>query len=257
MKFIGLVLKSARRSKRRTALTMISVALAVFLFAALRAVLDGFDAVVGRELVDAHRDDPLDVDDLHDADVSHAEIDHAARRACRTSPGRTGSAASTRIPKNFFGAVRGRARELPAHVSRDHPDAGGAQGLPRRSHRLHRRRRPGEELRLQGRRQDRRCRSASRSTAAQDFDFTIRGIYQAGSAAVDNQSMMFHWKYADERSTPKGQIGWVVTADRQPRSRDAQVACAIDAEVRELAVRDQDRHRAGVLRRRSRRCSAT
>src|SRR4051794_37549524 len=45
MKFIGLVLKSARRSKRRTALTILSVALAVFLFSALRAVLDGFDAV--------------------------------------------------------------------------------------------------------------------------------------------------------------------------------------------------------------------
>ena len=45
MKYINLVLKSARRSKRRTALTMISVALAVFLFSALRAVLDGFDAV--------------------------------------------------------------------------------------------------------------------------------------------------------------------------------------------------------------------
>src|SRR5919202_6878549 len=45
MKFVGLVLKSARRSKRRTALTMMSVAVAVFLFASLRAVLDGFDAV--------------------------------------------------------------------------------------------------------------------------------------------------------------------------------------------------------------------
>ena len=45
MKFVSLILKSARRSKRRTALTMISVALAVFLFSALRAVLDGFDAV--------------------------------------------------------------------------------------------------------------------------------------------------------------------------------------------------------------------
>src|SRR5471030_2253797 len=45
MKFVGLMLKSATRSKRRTALTMISVALAVFLFSALRAVLDGFDAV--------------------------------------------------------------------------------------------------------------------------------------------------------------------------------------------------------------------
>src|SRR5437870_3340098 len=45
MKFVGLILKSARRSKRRTALTMISVAVAVFLFATLRAVLDGFDSV--------------------------------------------------------------------------------------------------------------------------------------------------------------------------------------------------------------------
>jgi len=45
MKFLGLVFKSAKRSKRRTALTMISVAVAVFLFSALRAVLDGFDSV--------------------------------------------------------------------------------------------------------------------------------------------------------------------------------------------------------------------
>src|SRR5438046_7499864 len=44
MKFIGLVLKSARRSKRRTLLTVMSVAIAVFLFASLRAVLDGFNA---------------------------------------------------------------------------------------------------------------------------------------------------------------------------------------------------------------------
>src|SRR5438270_154430 len=45
MKFARLVLKSARRSKRRTALTILSVAIAVFLFASLRAVLDGFNAV--------------------------------------------------------------------------------------------------------------------------------------------------------------------------------------------------------------------
>src|SRR5882762_9618996 len=44
MKFIGLVVKSARRSKRRTFLTIISVAIAVFLYSALRAVLDGFNA---------------------------------------------------------------------------------------------------------------------------------------------------------------------------------------------------------------------
>src|SRR2546430_7615292 len=42
MKFSGLVFKSARRNVRRTLLTVTSVAIAVFLFAALRAVLDGF-----------------------------------------------------------------------------------------------------------------------------------------------------------------------------------------------------------------------
>ncbi len=55
MKFFDLVFKSARRSKRRTALTMISVALAVFLFSALRAVLDGFNAGVGGQLLDPAR----------------------------------------------------------------------------------------------------------------------------------------------------------------------------------------------------------
>src|SRR5262245_34585509 len=44
MKFIGLILKSARRTKRRTLLTIMSVAIAVFLSASLRAVLDGFNA---------------------------------------------------------------------------------------------------------------------------------------------------------------------------------------------------------------------
>ena len=63
---------------------------------------------------------------------------------------------------------------------------------------------------------------------SRDFDFTIRGIYRAGSSAVDNQSMMFHWKYADERATPQGQIGWYVSKVSDP-DRAVQVANAIDA----------------------------
>jgi putative ABC transport system permease protein len=60
-----------------------------------------------------------------------------------------------------------------------------------------------------------------------DYPFTIRGIYRAGSSAVDNQSMMFHWKYADERSTPQGQVGWVVTRVANP-DQATQVASTID-----------------------------
>jgi putative ABC transport system permease protein len=47
-------------------------------------------------------------------------------------------------------------------------------------------------------------------------------------AAVDNQSMMFHWKYADERSTPKGEVGWIVTRVSNPDGA-VHVANAIDA----------------------------
>ena len=31
--------------------------------------------------------------------------------------------------------------------------------------------------------------------------------------------MMFHWKYADERSLVKGQVGWFIMQDRQPPIR--------------------------------------
>jgi ABC-type transport system, involved in lipoprotein release, permease component len=39
--------------------------------------------------------------------------------------------------------------------------------------------------------------------------------------------MMFQWKYADERSTPKGQVGWVVTKISNP-DRATQIASEID-----------------------------
>jgi putative ABC transport system permease protein len=60
-----------------------------------------------------------------------------------------------------------------------------------------------------------------------DFDFTVRGIYRSGGATVDNQSMMFHWKYADERSTQKGLAGWYIAQIADP-DQAAQVAGAID-----------------------------
>src|SRR5262249_8297208 len=61
----------------------------------------------------------------------------------------------------------------------------------------------------------------------QDYDFTVRGIYKSGGAAVDNQSMMFHWKYVDERSLVKGQVGWYVMQVSHP-DEATRVAMAID-----------------------------
>jgi putative ABC transport system permease protein len=60
-----------------------------------------------------------------------------------------------------------------------------------------------------------------------DFDFTVRAVYKAGSGAVDNQSMFFHWKYADERSSVKGQAGWFIAQIADP-NQASQVSRAID-----------------------------
>src|SRR5262249_27266568 len=61
----------------------------------------------------------------------------------------------------------------------------------------------------------------------QDYPFTIRGIYRSTSSAVDNQSMYFHWKYVDERSLQKGQVGWVVARAADP-DRATQLSDEID-----------------------------
>src|SRR3954469_21979040 len=101
MKFIGLILKSARRSKRRTALTMISVALAVFLFSSLRAVLDGFDAVSAASsstrLVTIRSTSMI-----FSMPTSHAEIVKATRGVQDIS-GASWFGGIYNDPKNFFG----------------------------------------------------------------------------------------------------------------------------------------------------------
>ncbi|MGH9141787.1 MAG: ABC transporter permease [Vicinamibacterales bacterium] len=225
MKFIGLILKSARRSKRRTALTMISVALAVFLFSSLRAVLDGFAAVSAASsstrLVTI-RSTSL----IFSMPTSHAEI-------VKSTPGVQDITWANwfggiyKDPKNFFGQFavdpESYLRMYPEIILspddrqafiEDRTGCIVGDGLAKKYGF-----RVGDKLTLQ---------VGIPVYGSQDFDFTIRGVYHAGGAAVDNQSMMFHWKYADERSTPKGQIGWLVSKIDNP-DRATQIAGVIDA----------------------------
>src|SRR3954469_7342728 len=225
MKFLNLVFKSARRSKRRTALTMISVALAVFLFSALRAVLDGFDAVSAASsstrLVTIRSTSMI-----FSMPTSHAEI-------VKSTPGVQDITWANWFggiyndPKNFFGQfavdpesylrmypeVILSADERKAFLE-DRTGCIVGDGLAKKYGF-----KAGDRLTLQ---------VGIPVYGSRDFDFTIRGVYQAGSTAVDNQSMMFHWKYADERSVAKGQIGWVVTKIATP-DRATQIAGQIDA----------------------------
>src|SRR6266550_2328551 len=224
MKFIGLILKSARRSKRRTALTMISVALAVFLFAALRAVLDGFDAVSAASSatrIVTIRSTSM----IFSMPTTHAE-------AIKGTPGvRDVTWANWfggiyKDPKNFFGqfAIEPESylRIYPEIIIspeekraflEDRTGCLVGDGLAKK-YGWH----VGDRIVLQ---------PGIPTYGSLDYPFTIRGIYKAGSSAVDNQSMMFQWKYADERSSPKGQVGWYVAEVAHP-DQAAQVASAID-----------------------------
>ena len=224
MKFIGLILKSARRSKRRTALTMISVALAVFLFAALRAVLDGFDAVSAASSatrIVTIRSTSM----IFSMPTTHGE-------AIRSTPGvRDVTWANWfggiyKDPKNFFGqfAIEPESylRIYPEVIIspeekraflEDRTGCLVGDGLAKKYGWQ-----VGDRIVLQ---------PGIPTYGSLDYPFTIRGIYRAGSSAVDNQSMLFQWKYADERSSPKGQVGWYVAEVAHP-DQAAQVASAID-----------------------------
>jgi putative ABC transport system permease protein len=224
MKFIGLVLKNARRSKRRTALTILSVALAVFLFSALRAVLQGFDAVSAassaQRLVTIRSTSMI-----FSMPTSHGET-------IRATPGVQDITYANwfggiyKDPKNFFGqfAVEPESylRMYPEFlVSPEEKQAFLADrtgclvgdGLARKYGW-----RVGERIVLQ---------PGIPVYGSLDYPLTVRGIYRAGSSAVDNQSMLFHWKYVDERSLVKGEVGWYVTRVADP-DRAVQVANAID-----------------------------
>jgi putative ABC transport system permease protein len=224
MKFFWLVIKSARRSKRRTILTVLSVAIAVFLFASLRAVLDGFSAAVeasSSTRIVTQRSTSL----FFSMPISHAE-------SIRSTPG-----VQDLTWASWFGGVYKDSRNFfaqyaiePESYLRMYPeivltpeerkafldDRTGCivgDGLARNyGFKL------GDKITLQ---------VGIPTYGTSDFDFTVRGIYRSGGAAVDNQSMMFHWKYADERSTQKGLAGWYIAQISNP-DQAAQVAGAID-----------------------------
>lgn len=224
MKFIGLVFKSARRSKRRTALTMLSVAIAVFLFAALRAVLDGFDAVSAASsatrLVTIRSTSMI-----FNMPTSHAEV-------IKSTPGvRDVTWANWfggiyKDPKNFFAqfAIEPESylRMYPEIVVtpdekraflEDRTGCLAGDGLMKRFGWT-----VGDRIVIQ---------PGIPYYGTEDYTFTIRGVYQAGSSAVDNQTLLFQWKYIDERGAVKGQVGWYVAEVANP-DQAAQVATAID-----------------------------
>src|SRR3984893_7628084 len=224
MKFVGLILKSARRSKRRTALTVLSVAIAVFLFASLRAILDGFNAAAeasSSTRIVTIRSTSL----IFSMPTSHGEL-------IRNTPGVRDITWANwfggiyKDPRNFFAQF---AIE-PESYLRLYPEI---QLTPEERHAFLDDRTgcivgDGLAKRFDWKAGDRIVLQVGIPTYGnEDFTFTVRGVYRAASNAVDNQSMFFQRKYADERSIVKGQVGWDVAQINEP-DQAARVATAID-----------------------------
>jgi putative ABC transport system permease protein len=224
MKYIGLVLKSARRNKRRTLLTVMSVAIAVFLFASLRAVLDGFNAATeasSSTRIVTQRATSL----FFSMPTSHGE-------AIRNTPGVDDVSWANwfggvyKDPQNFFAQfaveadtylrlypeIQLTAEERKAFLE-DRTGCIIGDGLAKRFGFT-----VGDRITLQ---------VGIPIYGTRDFDFTVRGIYRSGGAAVDNQSMLFHWKYADERSIAPGQVGWFIAQIANPDDA-TRISMAID-----------------------------
>jgi putative ABC transport system permease protein len=223
MKFLSLILKSARRSKRRTALTVLSVAIAVFLFASLRAVLDGFNAATAGSSstrIVTIRSTSL----IFQMPTSHAAaIKNVA--GVQDITWANWLAGSTKIraifgqfaiePESYlrmYPEIQLTPEERQAFMD-DRTGCIVGEGLAR-TYGF----KVGDRIVLQ---------VGIPVYGDQDYPFNIRGIYHAAGTAVDNQSMMFHWKYADERSLQKGMAGWYVIKIDDPGNA-AQVASAID-----------------------------
>src|SRR5256712_4740180 len=224
MKFAGLVVKSARRNKRRPALTVISVAMAVFLFAALRAVLDGFHSAVeasSSTRIVTIRSTSL----IFSMPTTHAETIKTVA-GVRDITWANWFGGIYKDPSNFFGqfAVEpvSYLRMFPeiiltpqekAAFLEDRTGCIVGDGLVKKfGWKI------GDRIVLQ---------VGIPTYGRQDYEITVRGIYKAGSSAVDNMTMLVHWKYADERSIVRNQAGWFVSEIANP-DQAAQVAGAID-----------------------------
>jgi putative ABC transport system permease protein len=224
MKFIGLVFKSARRNLRRTLLTVFSVAIAVFLFLSLRAVLDGFHAAA--EASSSTRIVTIrSTSIIFQMPTAHAEIVRGIP-GVRDVTWANWFGGIYKEPRNFFGqfAVEPESylrmypeilltpEEKKAFLE-DRTGCVVGDGLAR-TYGF----KVGDRIVL---------KVGIPGYGREDFPFTIRGVYRAGSSAVDNQTMLFHWKYADERSIEKGQVGWLVAEIADP-DQAARIAGEID-----------------------------
>ena len=225
MKYLPLVLANLGRHKLRTILTIAGVALALFLFASLRTVVTTIGAAgqfgSARRLV------------VQNATGIVFPLPLAYSGRLRTVPGVEGVSWA-----NWFGGRYGDGKRFFANFAVD-PESYLAlypeiQIPPdQREAFLHERSSAlvgrglldafgwhvGQDVTLQG------------TIFPGDWTFTIRAVYTPSDRVINDDMLMFHHDYFDERIGRAGIAGWYVVSIDDP-AHAAQIAKAIDDQFR-------------------------
>jgi putative ABC transport system permease protein len=225
MRFLPLVLANLGRHKRRTGLTMLSVALALFLFASLRSVVTTLDAQAA--FGSASR---MVVQNAMGI-VFPLPMSYAAR--LRATPGVTAVTWA-----NWFGGRYGDGRRFFATFAVDpesylamYPEISVPEDqkqafVRERSAAIVGRRlleifgwRVGQDVTLQG------------TIFPGDHTFTIRGVYTPTDPSIGDDAFMFSYKYLEEAYRDRMSPGWYVLRIADP-AQAGQVARTIDDGLR-------------------------
>ena len=225
MKYFPLVLANLGRHKRRTILTVASVALALFLFASLQTVLTTLGAAA--KFGSARRLVSLNATGL----VFTLPISYANR--LQAVPG-----VETVTWANWFGGRYGDGKRFFALFAIDPksylemypeivvPEDQKQAFLRERSSALVGSRlveifgwKLGQNITVQG------------TIYPGDWTFTIRGIYKPGDRVLNDDMVMFHHEYLEERIGRPGQAGWYILKIDNPDNA-ARVAKTIDDQFR-------------------------
>ena len=221
MKFWPLLLANLGRHKRRTLLTMASVALALFLFASLRTVITTLRATA--QYGNARRLVSQNASGL----IFPLPVSYAQRLAAVPGVEKVTWA-------NWFGGQYGDGKRFFANFAvdaRSYLDLYPEVSVPADQREAFLQDRSGALI-------GRRLIDLFGWTVGQnvtlrgtiypgEWTFTVRGVYTPTDPAYNDDAMMFHWAYLDERNARKGEVGWYILQINHPESAP-QVARAVD-----------------------------
>ncbi|HEY3216012.1 MAG TPA: ABC transporter permease [Candidatus Eisenbacteria bacterium] len=240
MNLFSLVLVSLGRNKRRTILTMLSVVVALFLFCALRGVLDTLDAsikvssearLVTRNAISLIFPLPLSYRERLTAIPGVKSVAHANWFGGRdpVDPGNFYAQFAVDAPNylpmytsdiEIVAADRPQVEtpvppgidpKLASFISERDACVVGERLFKRMKWKL------GQQVPVSG------------TIFPGTWTFTIRAVYHAKNPAFGEEAMLFHWKYLSEKGmNGQGIVGWYVLELADP-ARAGDVIRSVDA----------------------------